>query len=114
MEHRCSKRNPFQHSIVVDSPGLGLTSTNSGDISLGGMFLHAEGVNFPLDAPVFVAFDIPAGTHHSDFGLEAMVVRKATSGVGLMFLEMETGIRRALQSALYGTPTFSPVLGEIQ
>jgi c-di-GMP-binding flagellar brake protein YcgR len=108
MEHRCSKRKPIQHNVVVDSPGLGLTSADIGDISVGGMFVQTDGLNFPLDAPVFVAFDIPAGTDHDDFGLEAMVVRRTTSGVGLMFLEMETGIRRALQSALYGMPTFSP------
>ena len=104
MEHRCSKRKPIQHSVVVDSPGLGLTSTNSSDISLDGMFLRTDGFNFPLNAPVFVAFDIAAGPQHDDFGLEAMVVRRTPTGVGLMFLEMETAIRRALQTALYSAP----------
>jgi hypothetical protein len=104
MEHRCSKRNPIQHSVVVDSPRLGLTSADAGNISLDGMFVHTDGSNFPLNTPVFVAFDISTGTHHDDFGLEAMVVRRTPSGVGLMFLEMETAIRRTLQTALYSAP----------
>jgi c-di-GMP-binding flagellar brake protein YcgR len=108
MEHRCSTRNANQQSVVVKSPRLGLTSANISDISLGGMFVQTAGLNFPLDAPVSVAFDLPVETYHDDFRLEAMVVRHTPSGVGLMFLEMETGIRRALQSALYGAPSFAP------
>lgn len=51
---------------------------------------------------------MPVETFHDDFKLEAMVVRRTKSGVGLMFLEMSAGVRRAFQSALYGTPSFMP------
>lgn len=96
MEQRCNKRNVIQHSAVVDCPGVGLTPANICDVSLGGMFVQTDGLKFPLEAQVFVAFD-SSPTQHSGSGLEAMVVRHTPSGVGLMFLDPETRIVHALR-----------------
>jgi len=110
MEQRCSIRNSIQHSVVVDCPGLGLTPANIYDISLVGMFIQTDGLKFPLEALVFVVFDPSPGTQRDGFGLEAMVVRHTPSGVGLMFLEMETKIVRALRLMWSSTPAFAPAL----
>jgi c-di-GMP-binding flagellar brake protein YcgR len=109
-EHRCSKRHSIQFSVAVDSPGLNLTSANICDISLGGMFVQTDGLKFPLEAEVFVAFASSPNSQHDRFGLETMVVRHTPSGVGLMFLETETRIVRALKSVRYGTPPLASTL----
>lgn len=104
MDQRCNVRNPIQHNVVVDCPGLGLTPANTGDVSLSGMYIHANGLTFPLGAPVFIAFDSSPGAPHDGLGLDAMVVRRTASGVGLMFLDSELHIVNALRSVQSKTP----------
>ncbi len=105
MEHRWSARKSFQRSVVVDCPRMGPASVKMCDVSLGGMFVETDRLLLPLDAPVFVAFNLAHNEQHDDFRLEAMVVRHAPAGAGLMFLDLETEILRALRSALHDVPT---------
>jgi hypothetical protein len=105
MEHRWSARKSFQRSVVVDCPRIGPASVKMCDVSLGGMFVETGRLLLPLDAPVFVAFNLAHNEQHDDFRLEAMVVRHAPVGAGLMFLDLETDVLRALRGALYDATT---------
>lgn len=106
MEHRWSARQPFQRRVDVDCPRVGPASVTMCDVSLGGMFVETGRLLLPLDALVFVAFNLSHNQQHNDFRLEAMVVRHAPTGAGLMFLDLEIEILRALRRSLYDTPTW--------
>ena len=105
MEHRWSARKPLQRSIVVDCPRIGLAAVTMCDVSLGGMFVETGRLLLPLDAPVVVAFNLARSEQHDDFRLQAMVVRHTPAGAGLMFLDLESDLLRALRAALYDAPT---------
>lgn len=102
MEHRWSSRKPVSGSVVVECPRIGLVRAALRDISLGGMFVESSAVVFPLNAPVSVVFDLPTGGRREGYCLPAMVVRHTSNGAGIMFLEPEAEVVRAMRSTLYG------------
>jgi hypothetical protein len=72
------------------------------DISLGGLFVEADATVLPLNAPVSVVFDLPAGKRGGGYCMQAMIVRHAPSGVGLMFLEPDVNVIFSIRETLYG------------
>lgn len=74
------------------------------DIALEGMFLETGGVALALYTPITVGFRFGDATVQNEFRLPAMVVRRASSGVGVLFLEMPSDVTEALHDALYREP----------
>lgn len=103
MEYRRSVRRRLVQAVTLASPRVGAVSANMRDVSLGGMFVETNPIDLPHNAPITVSFRLPRGEH---FHINAMVVRRAPTGAGLMFLRMETGVIRSLSDALsrYGAP----------
>ena len=101
MEHRWSVRKPQCCPVVVDTPRQGRVAAKLQDIGIGGMFIETDDITLPLNTPVNVAFTLPREPFREDFRLPAMVVRHAPTGAGVMFLDIELNILRALRRALY-------------
>jgi len=102
MEHRWSARRPVIGNVIVECPRIGLVRAALRDISLGGMFVETSAVVLPLNAPVSVVFDLPADDGNEGFCLQAMIVRHASRGAGLMFLDPGSEVIRSMRDALYG------------
>ena len=102
MEHRCSLRRPVTTDVIVECPRLGLVRTIMRDINLGGLFVETDAVALPLNAPVSVVFNLPAGERDSGYCMQAMIVRHAPTGAGLMFLELDAEVIRSMRETLYG------------
>lgn len=108
MEHRWSVRKPHQCRVVVDCPRVGPAGAKLHDIGIGGMFVETDNMDLPLNAAVNVAFTLGRDNYREDFRLPAMVVRHMRNGAGIMFLESDVDILRALRRALYETPALAP------
>ncbi len=102
MEHRCSTRRPVTADVIIECPRLGLVRTTMRDINLGGLFVETDAVVLPLNAPVSVVFNLPTGAGDSGYCLQAMIVRHAPTGAGLMFLEPDQVAIRSMYETLYG------------
>jgi hypothetical protein len=105
MEHRWSLRKLMTASVIVECPRIGMVRACMRDISLGGMFIETGPISLPLNAPIAVSFNSSTfDDQRDDHRLQAMVVRQAPNGVGLMFLESEVDVIRSLREVLYGPP----------
>lgn len=101
MEHRWSVRKPQQCRVVVDTPSHGRVGARALDIGIGGMLIATDGIDLPPNTALSVAFSLLQGTDREDFRLPALVVRRAMSGVGVMFLDIDVNKLRALRRALH-------------
>ena len=102
MEHRWSARRPVIGNVIVECPRIGLVRAALRDVSLGGMFIETKAVVLPLNAPVSVVFDLPADDGNEGYCLQAMIVRHASGGAGIMFLDPGGEVVRSMRDALYG------------
>jgi hypothetical protein len=100
MEHRRSARARLRQHITLEVPRVGTVATKACDMSLGGVFVETNSFVLPGNARVVISFKLPHSKRKNPFRVDAMVVRRAPSGAGLMFLHMETDVIRALSSAL--------------
>ncbi len=104
MEHRWSTRKSVTGNVVVECPRIGLIHAAMQDVSLGGMSINAESVSLPVNAPLAVVFDLASGERRDAYCLQAMVVRRiAGGGMGIMFLDPDAEVIRAMRIALYGS-----------
>jgi len=105
MDRRWSARKRIRQRAVLEAPNIGLIVADMHDASLGGTFVDTNSVVLPHNAPVVVDFKIPRGGRNESFRLDAIVVRRSSTGAGLMFLHMAPAVIRALSDALsqYGT-----------
>ncbi|HKQ30855.1 MAG TPA: PilZ domain-containing protein [Burkholderiales bacterium] len=101
MEHRWSARKPVTGNVVVECPRVGLIRATMRDVSLSGMFVETGPMVLPLNAPVSVVFSLSPSKSGDDHCLQAMIVRHTTKGAGIMFLDPDTDIIRAMRSTLY-------------
>lgn len=108
MEHRWSVRKPHQCSVIVDCPRGGLAAAQLRNIGIGGMFVETGKVDLPLNALVNVAFALGRDDSREEFCLPAMVIRRTDRGAGIMFLESEPELLRALERALHATTSLTP------
>ncbi len=104
MEHRWSTRKPFQQAVLLDCPHFGIAIANARDLSYGGMFVDTGRLVLPPNAPVFVTFNLRHIESCGTLRVEAMVVRRAPSGTGLMFLDLADDTVRAFHAVLRGAP----------
>lgn len=102
MEHRWSARKSVMGNVVVECPRIGLVRAAMRDVSLSGMFVETGPMVLPLNAPVSVVFSLPSDQSDEDYCLQAMIVRHATKGAGIMFLDPDTETIRSMRSKLYG------------
>ena len=105
MEHRWSERRQCERSVAVNSPGRGAAIARIRNIGLNGMFIETGALVLPTNTPVDVAFAlVDDGELKIPFRLQAIVVRRVSTGVGIMFLETAADAIDALRSVLYREP----------
>lgn len=90
MEHRWSERKPIELEVALFYAPVGTVAGKTRDISLEGMYVHAEGVELPLHAELEVSFVTQngAGTTH-EHHLPAYVVHANGKGIGLMLRHVD-------------------------
>ena len=100
MEHRCSTRNPCGMTVTLDCPYHGPVLARAQDLSLDGIFIETGELFLPLNTRVHVAFETGGDERRTAFRLPGMIVRRARTGVGVMFLETNDATLGALDAAL--------------
>ena len=100
MELRRSARKPLRQQVGLEASRGTSLSARTRDLSLGGLFVESGALVLPPNTPVTVSFNIDCDGEEHTFHLNATVVRRAPGGMGLMFLQMEPGVIRALSDAL--------------
>lgn len=100
MDRRWSARKRIRQRAVLEAPQIGPITVEMRDASLGGTFVGTDSVVLPRNAPVVVEFEIPHRGQREGFRLDVMVVRRTSTGAGLMFLRMQSDVIRALSGAL--------------
>lgn len=100
MDRRWSARKRIRQRAILEAQHIGPIVAEMRNASLGGTFVDTDSVVLPHNASVVVEFKIPRGGRKERFRLDAMVVRRASTGAGLMFLHMTSEVIRALSDAL--------------
>jgi hypothetical protein len=102
VEHRNSPRRAVTLYTMLNYPSLGLVRGAVRDIGMGGMFVDIGRIQLPVNATLEASLML--GTHglKCHMQLEAIVVRCAEQGVGLMFDELDSEIRSALNHLVFG------------
>lgn len=102
MEHRWSVRKEYEGSVAVNSPNRGTALCRMRNIGLGGMFIETGTLVLPANTPVDIGFTLLDDDELLiPFRLQAIVVRRVSTGVGVMFLETSAHNLNALRRALY-------------
>ncbi|MCC5794662.1 MAG: PilZ domain-containing protein [Chromatiales bacterium] len=83
MDHRCGVRHPLRLLARLHVPGRVPLLAQARDASLGGVFLEVRPSRLPMRALLHVEL-LPHGDA-PPVRLAAMIVRKTTEGVALMF-----------------------------
>jgi hypothetical protein len=100
MEHRHSARKPLNQRVLIEAPRSGSLTATARNISVGGMYVETHRASLRTHTQVGISFSLARGTTRYTFCPLAMVVHLHESGIGLMFLEMETDTLRVLSSVL--------------
>jgi len=104
MEHWCSAREPKDGRAVLTSLQSGITVAVAKirNIGLGGMYVATDPLSFPINSAVLVGFAlINSADVEQAFRLQAMVVRVAANGIGLMFFETAAFTNYLVRQVLY-------------
>lgn len=103
MEHRWSVRKPYECCVAISAVQIGSGIGVMRNIGLGGTFVETGGLLLPVNAPVHLGFVLVDDDDalENPFRLHGMVVRRADTGVGIMFLETAPDVLQSLRRALY-------------
>ncbi|WP_428605760.1 PilZ domain-containing protein [Sedimenticola sp.] len=102
MEHRNSPRRPVMLYTMLNYPSLGWVRGCIRDIGMGGMFVDIGRIQLPVNATLQASLMLGASDLKCHMQVEAIVVRCAEQGVGLMFDELDSDIRHALNRLIFG------------
>jgi len=101
VEHRNSPRRPVTLYTMLNYPSLGLVRGCIRDIGMGGMFVDIGRIQLPVNATLEASLMLGASGLKCHMQVEAIVVRCAEQGVGLMFDELDSEIRNALNHLIF-------------
>ncbi len=87
---------------MLNYPSLGLVRGCIRDVGMGGMFVDIGRIQLPVNATLEVSLMFGPSTLKTPMLIEAIVVRCAEKGVGLMFDELDSEIRYALSHLVFG------------
>lgn len=103
VEHRNSPRRPVTLYTLLNYPSLGLVRGCVRDIGMGGMFVDIGRIQLPVNATLEASLMLDAEDLKCHMQIEAIVVRCAEQGVGLMFDDLDGEIRHALNHLIFGS-----------
>ena len=110
MENRWSVRTPLTSMVTLYHNKIPVAVCTAQDIGLGGIFINTGPITYPLNTPIDIEFELGRHDNHKWYRLPACVVHGAKDGMGLMFLEPNSEIKRIirrmiLDDALHNEPT---------
>jgi c-di-GMP-binding flagellar brake protein YcgR len=105
MEHRRDHRKLLSSEIVINDHALGKIHGKIRNISLSGMLVDIGDSSHHLNAIVDVSFPLKSCGDNKQCQTKAFVVHQQSGCLGLMFSEMDAGIRQMLRKMLYGYAT---------
>lgn len=103
MELRNSPRRSVTLYTMLDYRSLGLVRGCIRDIGMGGMFVDIGRIQLPVNATLRASLMIGPSDLRQPIHVDAVVVRCAEQGVGLMFDELDSEIYQTLKRLIYGT-----------
>ncbi len=101
VENRSSPRRVVTLYTMLNYPSLGLVRGAVRDIGMGGMFVDIGRIQLPVNATLEASLILGNQGLKCHMQLEAIVVRCAEQGVGLMFDELDSEIRHALNQLVF-------------
>ncbi len=103
MDLRNSPRRQVELNTTLNYRSLGLVQGRIRDIGMGGMFVDIGRIQLPVNAVLEVSLMIESAKMVVPMTVEAMVVRCAEKGVGLMFDELDGEVHKALTQLVFGS-----------
>lgn len=112
MEHRLGARRAVRAAVVLHPPGAQPVTGLTREVSISGMFVEVPPQAFSGNAVVDVELTLPGGAELRTYRWQAMVIRQARDGVGLMFDRLRPpAIGRLLANLDAGLPVSRTALG---
>ena len=105
MEHRCDHRKLLSCEIIINDRNLGRLKGKIRNISLSGMLVDIGDSSQQMNRIIEVSFPVDACGGTSQCRAKAMVVHQQSGCLGLMFSELDAGVRQMLRKMLYGYAT---------
>ncbi|MCU7904802.1 MAG: PilZ domain-containing protein [Candidatus Thiodiazotropha sp. (ex Epidulcina cf. delphinae)] len=105
MEHRRGHRKLVSVEIVISDRGFGKLKGKIRNISLSGMLVDIGDSSQQLSTIVDVSFPVDACGCANRCQAKALVVHQKSGCLGLMFSELDAGVRQMLRKMLYGYAT---------
>ncbi len=107
MEHRCEHRKLIACEITIVDRDLGELKGRIRNISLSGMLVDLGDSSLHLNKIIYVTFPMEDCGDNAQCHAKAMVVHQQAGCLGLMFSELDPGVRQMLRKKLYGYATLS-------
>jgi hypothetical protein len=105
MEHRCEHRKLISCEITIIDQKLGKIKGRVRNLSLSGMLVDIGDSSRHLNKIINIFFPVEACGENNQCEAKAMVVYQQAGCLGLMFSELDAGVRQVLRKRLYGYAT---------
>ncbi|MCU7921856.1 MAG: PilZ domain-containing protein [Candidatus Thiodiazotropha sp. (ex Dulcina madagascariensis)] len=105
MEHRRDHRKFVSVEIVINDRNVGKLKGKIRNISLSGILVDIGDSSQQLSTIVDVSFPVCACGGTNQCQAKALVVHQQSGCLGLMFSELDAGVRQMLRKMLYGYAT---------
>ncbi|MGD9169207.1 MAG: PilZ domain-containing protein [Candidatus Thiodiazotropha sp.] len=105
MEHRCDHRKLLSSDIIINDRTLGQLNGKIRNISLSGMLVDLGDSSHHVNSIVDVSFPLESPCGKNRCQTKAFVVHQHSGCLGLMFSELDAGLRQMLRKMLYGYAT---------
>ncbi|WKZ12041.1 MAG: PilZ domain-containing protein [Gammaproteobacteria bacterium] len=113
MEHRLGTRRPVATAVTLHPPGGIPVAGRIREVSISGMFVETPPELFSGNTVIGVELTLPGSTDLRTYRWQAMVIRKASSGLGLMFDRLRPpAITRLLERLDAGLPSSSDLVAD--
>ncbi|MEJ2610385.1 MAG: PilZ domain-containing protein [Candidatus Thiodiazotropha sp.] len=105
MEHRCDNRKLISCDVIISDCRLGSVKGRVRNISLNGMLVAISDSAQQINGIIDVSFPIEGGDSNQQCQAKALVVHQQSGCLGLMFSELDPGVKQMLRKMLYGYAT---------
>jgi hypothetical protein len=105
MEHRRDQRKLLSSEIIINDRIVGQLQGRIRNISLSGMLVDIGDSSQHLNPVVEVTFHLESCGEDKQCRTKAFIVHQQSGCLGMMFSEMDAGVRQMLRKKLYGYAT---------
>jgi hypothetical protein len=105
MEHRCDHRKLLTLEIIINDRRQGIIKGKTRNVSLSGMLVDISDTPLTLNTIIDVSFPVVYGGESRSCSAKAYVVHQQGASVGLMFSDVDSGVRQMLRKLIFGYAT---------